>query len=494
MGGWFIQMRILLAASEVAPFAKTGGLADVAGALPKALTKLGHDVRVVLPKYRGVDATKFRLRQVLTDLPVPVAGRSEPAIIWEGAIGSAPVYFVQSDRYFDREALYQTKEGDYPDNAERFAFFSRAVLELPRALQFAPDVYHCNDWQAGLVPTYLRTTRRGASSVQGAGVLFTVHNLGYQGLFPPEALATANLGQELFTPFGIEFYGKVNFLKAGLVYSDLVNTVSRKYSEEIQTEEFGCGLEGVLRARARDLYGILNGIDYDEWHPTLDLHTVAKFSREDLAGKRACKADLQRAFGLPERPEVPVLAVISRLTPQKGMDLVAEALDPILALDAQLVLLGTGDAELHEAFEAAKRRHPSRVGLKLGFDVALSHKIEAGGDMFLMPSRYEPCGLNQMYSLAYGTVPVVRATGGLDDTIQAFDPTTGQGTGFKFDEAAAEVLVMTLRGAIALFRQPEHWHRLMLNGMACDFSWDRSAREYQALFQQIVERRGGRAD
>jgi starch synthase len=487
-------MRILLAASEVAPFAKTGGLADVAGALPKALTKLGHDVRVVLPKYRGVDATKFRLRQVLTDLPVPVAGRSEPAIIWEGAIGSAPVYFVQSDRYFDREALYQTKEGDYPDNAERFAFFSRAVLELPRALQFAPDVYHCNDWQAGLVPTYLRTTRRGASSVQGAGVLFTVHNLGYQGLFPPEALATANLGQELFTPFGIEFYGKVNFLKAGLVYSDLVNTVSRKYSEEIQTEEFGCGLEGVLRARARDLYGILNGIDYDEWHPTRDLHTVAKFSREDLAGKRACKADLQRAFGLPERPEVPVLAVISRLTPQKGMDLVAEALDPILALDAQLVLLGTGDAELHEAFEAAKRRHPSRVGLKLGFDVALSHKIEAGGDMFLMPSRYEPCGLNQMYSLAYGTVPVVRATGGLDDTIQAFDPTTGQGTGFKFDEAAAEVLVMTLRGAIALFRQPEHWHRLMLNGMACDFSWDRSAREYQALFQQIVERRGGRAD
>ena len=485
-------MRILLAASEVAPFAKTGGLADVAGALPKALTKLGHDVRVVLPKYRVVDATKFHLHRILKELPVPVAGRTEPAIIWEGAIGSAPVYFVQNDPYFDREALYQTKEGDYPDNAERFAFFSRAVLELPRTLQFAPDIYHCNDWQTGLVPTYLRTTLRGPSGVHDAGVLFTVHNLGYQGLFPPEALVSASLGQELFTPFGVEFYGKVNFLKAGLVYSELINTVSRKYSEEIQTEEFGCGLEGVLRARARDVYGILNGIDYDEWHPTRDAHTVAKFSREDLAGKRACKADLQRAFSLPVRPEVPVLAVISRLTPQKGMDMVAEVLDAILALDAQLVLLGTGDEELHEAFEAAKQRHPSRVGLKLGFDVALSHKIEAGGDMFLMPSLYEPCGLNQMYSLAYGTVPVVRATGGLDDTIQPFDPTTGQGTGFKFDEAAAEALLKTLRGAIALFRQPQHWHRLMLNGMACDFSWDRSALEYQALYQQIVERRGGR--
>jgi starch synthase len=242
------------------------------------------------------------------------------------------------------------------------------------------------------------------------------------------------------------------------------------------------------------VYGILNGIDYDEWHPSRDAYTVAKFSREDLTGKRACKADLQRVFGLPARPEVPVLAVISRLTPQKGMDLVAEALDAVFALDTQFVLLGTGDAELHAAFEAAKMRHPTRVGLKLGFDVALSHKIEAGADMFLMPSRYEPCGLNQMYSLAYGTVPVVRATGGLDDTIQPFDPATGQGTGFKFDEVTAEALVRTVRGAIAQFRQPPHWNRLVLNGMACDFSWDRSAREYQALYQQIVERRGGRGN
>jgi len=482
-------MRILLAASEVAPFAKTGGLADVAGALPKALAKLGHDIRVVLPKYRMVDAKKHGLRRVVASLPVPVAGRTEQTTIWQGAIESAPVYFVQHDGYYDRDALYQTKGGDFPDNAERFAFFSRAILEMLRPLDFLPEVYHCNDWQTGLVPTYLRTTLQGVRDLQTTGVLFTVHNLGYQGLFGPEVLATANLGHDIFNPFGIEFYGKVNLLKAGLVFSDLITTVSRKYSQEIQTEEFGHGLEGVLRARAKDVHGILNGIDYDEWHPTRDAYLVSKFSRDDLRGKAACKADLQHAFGLPEQPNVPLLAVISRLTPQKGMDLVAEALDSMLNLDAQFVLLGTGDADLHKAFEGAKARHPSRVGLKLGFDVALSHKIEAGADMFLMPSRYEPCGLNQMYSLAYGTVPVVRATGGLEDTIQPFDPKTGEGTGCKFSETTSQALLEAVRTAVGLYRQPGQWRRLVRNGMACDFSWDRSAKEYVALYQQILSRR-----
>jgi starch synthase len=485
-------MRILLASSEVAPFAKTGGLADVAGALPKALAKLGHDIRVVLPRYRGVDPVKFQLRQVFTSLSVPAAGRSADATIWEGAIGAVPVYFVGHDGYFNRDALYQTPDGDYPDNAERFAFFSRAVLEMTRALDFLPDIYHCNDWQTGLVPTYLRTSLQGGREFQIAGVLFTVHNLGYQGLFGPEALAMANLGQELFNPFGLEFYGKVNLLKAGLVFSDLITTVSRKYSQEIQTEEFGHGLEGVLRARAKDVFGILNGIDYDEWHPSRDAFIAAKFSPDDSSGKAVCKADLQRAFGLPELADVPLLAVISRLTPQKGMDLVAEALDALLALDTQFVLLGTGDADLHKAFEGAKARHPSRVGLKLGFDVSLSHKIEAGADMFLMPSRYEPCGLNQMYSLAYGTVPVVRATGGLDDTIQPFDPGTGEGTGFKFAGTTSRALLEAVRAAVGLYRQPDTWRRLIRNGMACDFSWDRSAREYEALYQEIVARRTGR--
>jgi len=485
-------MRILLASSEVAPFAKTGGLADVAGALPKALAKLGHDVRVVLPKYRMVDTTKHGLKRILSPLPVPIAGAIENAAVWEGAIGSVPTYFIEHDDYYDRKGLYQFEERDHPDNAERFAFFSRAILEMTQALDFIPAVYHCNDWQTGLVPTYLRTTYQRAPEFQGSGILFTVHNLGYQGLFKPAALAIANLGPELFNPFGVEFYGKVNFLKAGLVFSDLITTVSRKYSQEIQTEEFGHGLEGVLRARTRDVHGILNGIDYDEWHPSRDALIAARFSQDDVSGKAACKADLQRAFDLPERPDVPLLAVISRLTPQKGMDLVAEALDAMLELDTQFVLLGTGDADLHTAFEEAKARHPLQVGLKLGFDVTLSHKIEAGADMFLMPSRYEPCGLNQMYSLAYGTVPVVRATGGLDDTIQPFDPETGAGNGFKFADATPEALLTTVRAAVAAYRQPDQWPRLVRNGMACDFSWNRSAREYEALYREIVSRRAGR--
>ncbi len=481
-------MRILLASSEVAPFAKTGGLADVAGALPKALNRLGHDVRVVLPKYRMVDAEKHGLRLNLRTLPVPVAGTLMDAAIWEGAIGPVPVYFIQQDEYFDREGLYQIDGRDHPDNAERFAFFSRAVLELTRSINFLPTVFHCNDWQTGLVPTYLRTIYQRAADLRGTGVLFTIHNLGYQGLFRPAAMAAADLSQDLFNPFGVEFYGKVNFLKAGLVFSDLISTVSKKYAQEIQTEEFGAGLDGVLRSRQRDVYGILNGIDYEEWHPNRDTFIAAHFSRENLKGKAACKAALQRTFGLPEKPDTPVLAVISRLAVQKGIDLIADVLDQMLALKTQFVLLGTGEPPLHKAFEAMKARYPAQVGLKLGFDVALSHQIEAGADMFLMPSRYEPCGLNQMYSLAYGTIPLVRATGGLDDTIQPYHPGSGQGNGFKFAEASAEALLATVREAVALYRKPEQWKRLMQNAMACDFSWDRSAREYEALYREIAAR------
>jgi starch synthase len=481
-------MQILLASSEVAPFAKTGGLADVAGALPKALKALGHDIRVALPKYRMVDNAKHGLRRILPKLPVPIAGTVETAAVWEGAIGSVPAYFIQQDDYYDREGLYQVAGKDHPDNAERFAFFSRAVLELTRALGFSPSVYHCNDWQTALVPTYLRTAYRGDPEFGEGGVLFTVHNLGYHGLFKPAAIAVANLASEVFNPFGIEFYGKVNFLKAGLVWSDLINTVSQKYSREIQTEEFGHGLEGVLRSRSRDVYGILNGIDYEEWHPSHDPFIAARFSRDDLAGKAACKADLQRTFGLPERPDIPLLAVISRLAAQKGIDLIAEVMNDMLGLDTQFILLGTGEPALEKAFEAAKTQDPSRIGLKLGFDVALSHKIEAGADIFLMPSRYEPCGLNQMYSLAYGTIPLVRATGGLDDTIQPFDPVRKTGNGFKFADTTGEALLATVRQAVDLYRSPDQWRRLIQNAMACDFSWDRSAREYEALYQKIVAR------
>lgn len=482
--------KVLMVASEATPFAKTGGLADVIGALAQALAARGEEVAVLMPRYRGVGIAGTPI--VFQDLRVPLGLAEYSANVHCVTEGKVPYFLVDCPSLYDREGLYGDPGAeDYPDNHVRFAVLARVALTMARYV-FRPNIIHCHDWQAALVPIFKRTVFGGDPTFMGVPVVLTIHNLGYQGLFPPEALAAANLGRELFNPFGIEFYGKVNFLKAGLVFADLINTVSRKYSQEIQTEEFGHGLEGVLRARAKDVHGILNGIDYDEWHPTRDAFIAATFSRDDPAGKATCKADLQRAFGLPQRPDAPLLAVISRLTPQKGMDLMAKALDALPDLDAQFVLLGTGDADLHQAFQSARARHPRRIGLKLGFDVALSHKIEAGADMFLMPSRYEPCGLNQMYSLAYGTVPVVRATGGLDDTIQPFDPATGEGTGFKFAAATSQALLETLRTAVALYRQPDHWRRLVRNGMACDFSWDRSATEYVALYQQIVARRTGR--
>lgn len=487
-------MRILLASSEVAPFAKTGGLADVAGALPKALQKLGHDVRVVLPLYRAVDREKHCQREIFRGLPVPIAGGVGPADIWEGSLGDGiPVYFIRCDRYYDRDGLYQSKEGDHPDNAERFAFFSRAVIDLCRTATFVPDVIHGNDWQTGLVPAYLRTAYRDDPLLRRVAVLFSIHNLGYQGLFGPEALEAAGLSRDLFTPAGVEFWGKVNFLKAGLVFADALSTVSHRYSEEIQTEEFGSGLEGVLRMRAGDLFGILNGIDYEEWNPTGDPHLAAPFTRDDPSAKATCKRDLQTVMGLPPRAEVPLLGVISRLAPQKGIDLIAEVLDEVLKLDVQFVLLGTGDQDLEDRFRAIQADHPDRVAVRIGFNVALSHKIEAGADLFLMPSRYEPCGLNQMYSMAYGTIPVVRATGGLDDTVLPFDPATGEGTGFKFARAEADQLLEAVREAVATFRRPDLWRRLVRNAMGQDFSWDRSARQYEDLYRRLLARRQGAA-
>ncbi len=483
-------MRILFAASEVVPFAKTGGLADVAGALPKALRKLGHDVRVVLPRYRMVDAAKHRLAPLLDAVAVPVAGRVETASVLEARIPpDVPAYLVRCDRYFDRDGLYQVQGVDHPDNAERFAFFSRAVLELARALDLRPDVIHCHDWQTGLVPTYLRTLHANDPALGRAGVLFTIHNLGYQGLFPAKTLDTIGLGRDLFTPSAIEFFGQVNLLKAGLVFSDILTTVSRRYSQEIQTAEFGCGLEGVLRARSKDVFGILNGIDEEEWDPARDPHLAARYTPESLAGKAACKADLQRAVGLRPDPATPLFGVISRLAEQKGIDLVAESLEAILDVGGQLVLLGTGEPALEERFRAAAAAHAGRVAAVIGFDVALSHKIEAGADFFLMPSRYEPCGLNQMYSLRYGTIPIVRATGGLDDTVTPFDRRTGQGNGLKLEAATADALSLAIYRAAGLYRDPAAWRRLVANAMQGDFSWDRSAREYEALYREVARRR-----
>jgi len=484
-------MRILLVSSEVVPFAKTGGLADVAGALPRALAGLGVQVTVVLPRYRSIDGTRFGLRKVHEGIRVPVGDRQETLAVFEAPMPGARALLLGHEEFFGRDGLYQEKGRDYADNAERFTAFARGVLEAVRALDLAPDLLHCNDWQTGLIPPYLRTLYAGDPVLGRAATLFTIHNLGYQGLFPAEAFRVTGLPWWLFRWQDMEFWGKVNFLKGGLVHADCLSTVSRRYSQEIQTPEFGAGLEGALRERAGDLYGILNGVDMEEWNPATDRYLAARYGRDDLSGKAACKADLQRAMGLPVRPEVPILGVISRLADQKGIDLVAACAEALLAEETQLVLLGAGDPELEEAFTALREEHPTEVGVRIGFDVALSHKIEAGADLFLMPSRYEPCGLNQMYSLLYGTIPVVRATGGLDDTVVPFDPKSGRGNGFKFAEATAEALLAAAREARACYRNRPLWTRLVQNAMGADFSWTRSAKEYVEVYRRAIAKRRG---
>jgi starch synthase len=482
-------MKILIASPEAVPFAKTGGLADVAGVLPSALAKMGHEVNLILPKYRSVDEKRFPLTHTGMALKIPVSQKVVTGEVYSLERGpNFRVLFVRQDSYYDRDQLYGTPSGDFEDNAERFTFFSRAVVEAGREIK--PDIIHCNDWQTGLTPVYLKTLYRRFPSLTQAASVFTIHNIGYQGLFWHYDLHLTNLGWELFTPQALEFYGKLNFLKAGIVFADAVTTVSQKYMEEIQTPEFGAGLDGVLRSRKKDLYGILNGVDYAEWSPLKDPYIKENYGPSGLRGKKACKEDLQREFYLTPNPDIPLLGVISRLTDQKGFDLVAEVMEDLMGLGVQFVLLGTGEEEYNLLFQTIGRKYPRQAGIRIAFDNGLAHKIEAGADMFLMPSRYEPCGLNQIYSLRYGTVPIVRATGGLEDTIQDFDPVTGEGNGFKFPEYSAPELLRAVKLAVEVYRGDKPlWEKLMRRGMTADFSWDRSARAYLQVYENVLTKR-----
>lgn len=481
-------LRVLFASPEVAPLAKTGGLADVAGALPKALAGLGHDVRIIMPYFRQADDSGLEIIKTNQQVTVPIGDRAVSAGICVSHLGDVPVYLIDKPEYYDREYLYGTPEGDYPDNAERFMFFSKAVLAACKALDFQPDVVHCNDWQTGLVPALLRVVHRDDPFWSSVATVFTIHNLAYQGKFWYFDMPMTGLPDEVFTPEGIEFYGQINLMKAGIVYSDVINTVSKRYSEEIRDPEFGCGLEGILTARKDDLYGILNGVDYEVWSPETDPHIPANYSAAKLGGKRKCKRALLDEYGIAGRSNAPLIGMISRLAAQKGFDILYEAFDGMMKLGVSFVLLGTGDQKYHELFAALAEKYPKQVGVKLAFDNALAHRIEAGADMFLMPSRYEPCGLNQIYSLRYGTVPVVRATGGLDDTIVNFSPSRGTGTGFKFRDYKASALLSCVRRAVQTYADRESWKQLMRNAMQADFSWERSAKEYAKLYQKALLR------
>jgi starch synthase len=476
-------MHIAFAASECVPFSKTGGLADVVGALPRALAALGHQVSVYVPRYRQ---TKLADPQtVVRSITIPFDDKYRfCSVTTAGTSAGVRHYFVDYPPYFDRDAIYGTAAGDYPDNAERFALFSRAVLEASKILG-VPHVFHCHDWQAALVPVMLRTLYWADPAFREVATVFTIHNMGYQGLFPPDTLPLLMLPWDLLTMSKMEFFGQVNFLKGALVHSDYVTTVSKKYSQEIQTTEYGFGLEGVLRNRAATVTGILNGVDYEEWSPQTDKFTVAKYSAQDLSGKLKCKQDLLHAFGIANvDAKVPVIGIVSRFAAQKGFDLISQIMDRLAREEMIMVVLGSGDKPYEEMFQRLNRQFPNKIAAKVAFDNAIAHKIEAGADMFLMPSRYEPCGLNQIYSLKYGTVPIVRATGGLDDTIEPWDARTGKGTGFKFTDYTGEALLMTIKQALLDYQDPSSWRILMRNGMVRDFSWGASAREYGKVYER----------
>jgi len=479
------SIKIFFLSSEVAPYAKTGGLADVAGSLPGALKRLGADVSVGLPFYRAVKEGSFQRQVVFKGLEVPLADQTLVGNVHATETeDGVPIYLFEREDLFDRPNLYRTTDGDYYDNLERFAFFSRAALVFAKATGLPFDVIHCHDWQTGLVPAYLRTLFRNDPAFSSTATLFTIHNIGYQGLFPEEKLFVCGLPPETFHPEGIEYWGAMSLLKAGIVYSDAITTVSPKYSLEIQTTEFGMGMEGILRKRSAVLTGILNGADYSVWNPTMDPHIASNYDADQLLEKMVDKAALLKETGLePALLERPILGMISRLSNQKGCDLLIPILEELATMKVGVVILGEGEEQYESALSEAAVRYPGNVAVKIGFDEALAHRIMAGADMFLVPSLYEPCGLTQMYALKYGTVPVVRATGGLEDTIEEFDPWSKSGYGFKFGPYDSNAFLSAIQRAVDLWTDRETWETLMRKGMAADFSWDRSAERYLDLYQ-----------
>jgi len=486
-------LNIAFVSPEVVPFAKTGGLADVSGALPAALAGRGHAVKVFMPLYRMVDTARYGINEFKTNLGVAVAGRQETFDIRhvrDQAYG-CDFYFIKMDKYFDREGLYVSPQTgkDWEDNDERFIAFNRAVLESIKALNFKPDIIHCNDWQSGLIPAYIKCSDIGKEYFSQTKTVFTIHNIAYQGIFPAEIFPKLGLDQNLFYPMsGFEYYGQVCFLKAGLHYGDILTTVSERYAAEIQgSNEYGYGMEGILRDRTNNLHGVINGIDYAIWNPATDDLIKAHYTPEKLAGKARNKTALRKLVKLPlVRRDVPLIGMISRLADQKGFDLFAEVAEELFELDLQMVILGTGDEKYEKLLGELGAKYPKKLAVSLKFDNTLAHLIEAGCDMFLMPSRYEPCGLNQLYSLKYGTVPIVRETGGLADTIENCNPTKKSGTGFVFKKYDSLELLNTIRFALEVYKNKTAWTDLMKRGMYKDLSWGNSAAKYELLYRKAI--------
>ncbi len=477
-------MKILYVSSEISPFAKTGGLADVSQALPKAIKAHGHDIRAVMPKYLTISDQDQAMERAMP-FTVQMQNGLHEAVLWQAENESVPTYFVENDAYFNREGFYGENGGDYPDNLERFVYFCKAALECCKIIDFLPDVIHCNDWQTAPLPALLRATytsyRRDPFFNPVPKLVFTIHNIAYQGRFPEYQWPVLSLPRSYYD-HDFEFYGQINLIKSAIHLSDVITTVSDTYAREIQNTDFGFGLQAALQARKDSLYGILNGVDYHQWSPDTDPYTYGiHYSVEDLSGKRRIKSKLRDEYGLSDRDEVPLIGMTARFVEQKGIDLVIKCADDILRLDTQMIVLGSGEQRYHDFFEWLRRSYPSQVAIYIGFNHELAHRIEAAADIFLMPSLFEPCGLNQIFSLKYGTLPIVRLTGGLADTIE--DGVNG----FTFFDFAEEFFFDAVQRAIDVYRnQPEKWKQMMMTAMAQDFSWTKSAEKYLEIYRRAL--------
>lgn len=487
------KLNILIVASEVVPFAKSGGLADVAGALPKALRALGHDVRVVMPRYYVVDKEKYALEPLDGSLGVPMGSLGQEwGAVFQSVLpqSDVPVYFIEHEGFFGRMGLYDEGGKGYADNDRRFIFFSKAAMQLAKKLRFRPDVIHANDWHTAALPVLLNTTYAFDPDFAHTGSLLSIHNLEHQGRFPKSAMDALGIGWEHFNANELEEYDGVNLLKGGIVHADAINAVSKKYAQEIRTKEFGWGFEELITEKAYKLHGILNGVDYEEWSPAVDSLIAQQFDIDDLSGKAVCKKALQLRFNLPQRSDVPVIGLVGRLVEQKGIGLLAEAIWEIMELDVQIVLLGAGEKWAEHFFSDVASKYPEKFGVYIGYQNDLAHQIEAGSDLFLMPSLFEPCGLNQIYSLRYGTLPIVRATGGLDDTIENYEAKDKSGTGFKFYNATSQALTATVKWAVhTWYENREDFERLRENAMKQRFDWKVAAEEYVSLYRSIIRGR-----
>lgn len=482
-------MRILLVTSEAVPFIKTGGLADVAGALMNEYKQMGIEAAIMLPLYKRIkkSAEEFGIKPIGKEIIVPLGDQFETGKLWEGRTPEgAPAYFIENDKFYDRDELYGTPEGDFPDNASRFTFYNRAVCETLKALALNFDVIHCNDWQTGLIPIYIKTIYM--NEFLKTATLMTIHNLGYQGLFHSVNMPLTGFGWELFNMDGLEFYGKINFLKGGILFADIITTVSNNYAKEILTEEYGFGLDGVLRKRNKDFYGIINGIDYNAWNPENDGLIPTNYNIKDLSGKAKCKKSLQKSCGLPSSKSL-LIGMVTRLTSQKGLDLVAKAMEEIIKSGVELIILGKGDESLHKVFLGLQKKYSKQLSVKIDFDNTFAHKIYAGSDIFLMPSKYEPCGLGQLIALRYGTIPVVRKTGGLVDTVVEYNQSKGAGTGFLFNGYSSKVLLKAVKKANEFFNDKRQWLKIQKNAMSKNFSWRHSAEEYLSLYQKALKKK-----